>query len=138
MKQKIIMALLVIGSITATIYSDGKTKSQLGLESVSVEAAEKKWGSTPFTAPGFKKADEKRRASMVAALIRTKNYLGKPFSLVRHELGEYDGYFQRDSIPAYSIESARTGSKEAWLVVFLPDPSGKKVGEVKILKECCD
>lgn len=129
------MALSITSNV---IYAKDKPKSLLDLNFIGVEAAAERWGNAPFSPSAFKKADEKKRASMAGDLIRSKKYVGKRFSEVRQDLGEWDGYFQTDSIPAYSIESANTGSKEAWLVVFLPDPSGRKVGEIKILKECCD
>lgn len=106
-------------------------------EFIPLEKAEKKYGTAPFDPVKFKKADQKTKASMVVALIKSKRYLGKPLSLVREELGEWDGYFETDSIPAYLIESSATGSKEAWEILFLPDKSGRNVGEIRIHKNCC-
>ncbi len=136
--KKILLILLSLNILALSLFATNKAKSLIRPKSIELEAAAKKWGNTPFSPSNFKTSDEKKRASMAVDLIRSKKYLGKPFIQVRQELGEWDGYFQTDSIPAYSIESARSGSKEAWLLVFLPDSSGKKVGEIKILKECCD
>ncbi len=138
MKQTLLMAFFFHIIASGASYAKTQPKSLLNLNFIATEAAAKKWGDIPFSPQVFKNAGEKKRASMVADLVRSKQFVGKRFSEIRQELGEWDGYFQTDSIPAYSIESANTGSKEAWLVVFLPDASGKKVGEIKILKECCN
>lgn len=105
---------------------------------MAAEAAEKKWGVQPFDEKKFKKGDQKTRASMAVSLLRSKKYVGKPFSIVRRDLGDWDGYFETDSIPAYLIESPSTGGKEAWQILFVPDKTGKNVAEVKIHKNCCE
>jgi len=104
---------------------------------MSLEKAEKRWGSKAFDVKAFKKGDQKTRASMAVSLIKSKRYIGKPISFVRKELGNWDGYFETDGIPAYFIESSDTGSKETWEILFLPDQSGRKIKEVRIHKNCC-
>lgn len=107
-------------------------------EFMSIEKAEQRWGSQPFDPKVFKTGNQKIRGLMAVALIKSKRYIGKPISSVREELGNWDGYFETDGIPAYFIESSKTGSKEVWEILFLPDKKNpRNVGEVRIHKNCC-
>lgn len=133
--KKIVIVLGFIATIGGIVFAG---KGFLSREKfMPLEKAEKKYGSQPFDPAKFKKADQKTRASMAVALIKSKRYIGKPISFVREELGEWDGYFETDGIPAFLIEGPDTGSKEAWEILFLLDKTGRKVGEVKIHKNCC-
>ncbi len=133
--KKILMAFSFIAVVSGIALAGKGFLSRE--EFITLEKAEKKYGTAHFDPVKFKKADQKTRSSMAAALIKSKRYLGKPISFVREELGEWDGYFETDSIPAYLIESSTTGSKEAWEILFLPDKTGRNVGEIKIHKNCC-
>ena len=106
-------------------------------EFMPLEKAEKRYGSQPFEPAKFKKADQKTRASMAISLIKSKRYIGKSISFVREDLGNWDGYFESDEIPAFLIEGPDTGSKEAWEILFLLDKTGRNIGEIKIHKNCC-
>lgn len=129
-----VLTLLVSVTVVAKAGS-GFLSNQ---EFMPVDKAEKKYGRQTFDPKKFKEGTQKARASMAVDLIKVKRYVGKPISLVRSELGSWDGYFESDGIPAFLIESSDVGSKETWQLLFLPDKSGRNVAEVKIHKNCCD
>lgn len=135
MKTLLIGVLGLIAMTSGTVSAGGGFLSHETF--MPLDKAEKKYGNLSFDPAKFKKGDQKTRASMAASLIKSKKYMGKSLTSVREELGNWDGYFETDSIPAYLIESSDTGSKEAWEILFLPDKSGKNVGEVRIHKNCC-
>lgn len=122
--------ILVAAASGATAVSGFLSRQKF----MPVERAEAKYGRVPFNAAKFKAGNEKLRASMASAVIRSKRYLGAPIAKVREELGEWDGYFETDSIPAYFIDSSTDPTKDSWQLLFLPDKTGNAVGEVKIHK----
>jgi hypothetical protein len=65
----VIIFLCVAGAV---IYAKNKARSILSLEFIDVETAAKKWEESSFTPTAFKKADEKKSATMVTAPIRSK------------------------------------------------------------------
>ncbi len=110
----------------------------LRMEFMSLEKAQQKWGSSSFDVKKFKSGEESTRASMVVELIKLKKFIGKPLAEVTKKLGNPDGYFQNDAIPAYFLSSPSNDKKaEVWQLVFLPDKDFKNVKEVKIHKNCC-
>lgn len=113
-------------------------QSILNRNFMDLKTAETKWGAKPFEAEKFKKGNKVVKASMAVDLIRSKIFVGKTFEEVKAVLGNYDGYFESDSIPAYIIDIKKKPDKETWQVLFLPDKTGIHVEEVKIHKNCCD
>ena len=105
---------------------------------MSSEKAEKKWGKEEFVPGKFRKGSEADRAKMVVSLLESKEFIGIGLQEVKLTLGEPDGYFQNDQIPAYFLTRPEKDKKEIWQVVFIPDSDWKKVKEVKIHKNCCD
>lgn len=103
---------------------------------MSLSDASKRWGEKPFVAEQFRKGDEKTRASMAASLIHSKKYIGKTVETVLSELGDPDGYYFSETVPAYVIER-KSKPKEVWQLVFLPDSKKHLIEEVKIHKNCC-
>ena len=126
------LALLLLSSIVTG-------KGFLSRETfMNLEKAEKKWGAKPFDPKEFRNGNQSVRATMAVGLIKSQRYVGKPISFVREELGEWDGYFESDEIPAFLVESKDKGSKEAWEILFLVDKTGRHIAEVRIHKNCCD
>ncbi len=134
--MKVLIGILGLFTMAIGIASAG-TGFLSREEFMPMEKAEKRYGNASFDPAKFKKADQRTRASMAISLIKSKKYIGKPLTSIREELGNWDGYFESDSIPAYLIESSDTGSKETWEILFLPDKTGRNVGEIKIHKNCC-
>lgn len=113
------------------------TQSLLHKDFMSLEKAEKRWGKDPFIAEKFKSGNELARAKMAVSLISSKAYIDKPLSSVRKELGDPDGYFENDGIPAYIISPESNTGKELWQIIFIPDEKWERVKEVRIHKNCC-
>ena len=51
-------------------------------------------------------------------LTHKEIYVGKTEQELRKELGKHDGFFWRDSIPAYIIEDGLETGKDSWQIVF--------------------
>mgnify|MGYP000013392135 CR=1 FL=1 len=113
----------------ATTYLDQQ-------EFMSLDTAEKKYGSGSFDALKFRTAKLNERAAMAVSLIRSKKYIGKLPNDVKKDLGPYSGYFWSDSIPTYLVETSTDKAKGSWQLVFLIDEQGA-ITEVKIHKNCC-
>ena len=92
-----------------------------------------KFDAAKFDAAKFKDGDMTVRASMTADLIKSKTFVGKPVADVEKELGHPDGHYQTKE-SAYVVGSE---GKDLWQLVFLPDVSGKTVGDVKVHKRFC-
>ena len=130
--------ILLIG-IFVLVFEIGHSKNlNLRMEFMPIEKAQKKWGNTSFNAKKFKSGSESNRASMVVDLIKSNKFIGKSLKEVRSQLGEPDGYFQNDSIPAYFISlPSKDKNAEIWQLVFSTDKDFKNVKDVKIHKNCC-
>nr|AIA17298.1 hypothetical protein [uncultured bacterium] len=90
----------------------------------------KRWGESPFVAEKFKAGDMKTKASMASSILKNKKqFLGKDTIELRKELGDPDGFYFRDSFPAYLIHLGDGKKDYAWQIVFLLD-NDFKVGEV--------
>lgn len=100
---------------------------------MSIEKAEKKYGSLPFNPDKFKTGPPELRAKMATSIIKTKYYVGKTIEKVKEDLGSSTGYFWNDFIPAYLIEDGKNKDQAPWQLVFLIDQKGR-VGEVRIHK----
>ena len=85
-----------------------------------------------FDIKKFQTGDYKTRAKMAVDLISSKSYVGKPFDDVKRDLGNHDGYFENDAIPAYILTDKT--SKIVWQLVFIPDDKWEKVRSVEIRK----
>ena len=85
-----------------------------------------------FDVKTFQTGDYKIRSKMVVDLISSNHYIGRPFSDVKKDLGNHDGYFENDAIPAY-ILTEKT-NKVVWQLVFIPDDKWEKVRSVEIRK----
>lgn len=88
-------------------------------EPQSYTQVQNRWGSEPFDIVKFKEGGYKIRAKMAAALMKSKEFLGKDPTEIRAQLGDWDGYYFTDTYPAYIIQSRREGSDETWQIVFL-------------------
>ena len=126
----IFVALTAI-AVAGYLYMD--LRDFLGLTTLNVRTAERAWGKNEFAPEIFKNGSQKERASQIASLIRSKQYIGKKLKTVVSELGPHDAYYNSDEIPAYSLPLL---NGDAWNLVFLPDDTGT-VREVILHKECC-
>ncbi len=86
---------------------------------MSFEKAKKRWGQKKFSAESFKKGDWRVRAPLAVDLLASKKILvGMNLQELRKSLGKHDGFFWRDSIPAYIIEDGLETGKDSWQLVF--------------------
>lgn len=93
---------------------------------MSASKAEARWGSEPFDAKKFKDGDYPTRAKMAASLIKNKKqWIGRPLTDIREQLGSHDGYYFTDMVPAYLITWGEKKGDETWQIVFLPDTEYK-------------
>ncbi len=130
------LGLILLGTAFLGWWFLTETKKYFGYEFISLATAERRCGVEQFDSERWKAGDEKTRASMVVDLIRSKKYIGRSIGEVRKELGEWEGYFNSDEIPAFIFESKRAGSQDTWQVLFFPDREGR-ITEVRIHKNCC-
>ena len=108
-------------------------------ETMSIKQVCKKWGTIPFNAVQFKKAEgnESIRAKMACSLLKNQNkYIGKYRWEIRKLLGDYSGYYFSERIPTYFIEIGKNKKEETWQIVFLID-SQEKISQIIIHKNCC-
>jgi hypothetical protein len=86
---------------------------------LSYEEAKMRWGQKPFSAQVFLQGNWRVRAPLAVDLLSRKGlYIGKSETQLRKELGRHDGFFWRDSIPAYIIEDGLETGKDSWQLVF--------------------
>lgn len=128
MTRLYLSAVLLIVLFPSTIYAQlvwfGKT--------MSPTEAQKRWGSEDFDANKFKNGSLQTRAKMAVAIVKNKKtWIGKSFPDLKKMLGEHDGFYFTDTIPAYFITDAEKMGDEAWQIVFLPD-NDRKVKDVII------
>lgn len=100
-------------------------------EAVSTQFGKKEWNNLQF-----QKGDRKTRGEMAFSLLRSKKLLGKTSEMVKKEIGEFDGHFWNDTVPAYLIDPLHPKSHEQWQLVFLLD-ANSKVKEIRVHKNCC-
>jgi len=138
MKKVSIIGLIVLGLVTsAQAVKCGFGALLAGDECLSVEDAKTRWSpARKFDVATFRSGSETVRASMAYDILAKKAYVGQRVAAVRKELGDWDGYFQSDPIPAYVIDEKRTRPNESWLLLFVPDANGV-IQNVRIYKSCC-
>lgn len=132
-KRKKLGLLLIVLVGVAGLYLYFDLRDFFGLTTMSLKTAEKAWGADEFSPEVFRIGSKEERASQVVSLIRSKRYIGEELATVKSELGQHDGYYNSDEIPAYILPDLN-GSN--WALVFVPGEQGK-VRDVIIHKECC-
>ena len=132
-KLLLVFGLFLTPSVMSAIGSHfwfGKTITALRAETV--------WGKETFANEKFKNGTVAERAKMAASLLRQKKaWKGRPLTDVTTLLGQHDGFYFTDSIPAYLIQIPEKSGEEAWQVVFLPN-SDRMVEDIIIHKNCCN
>ncbi len=104
---------------------------------LSAAQVAQKWGQQSFDALRFKSGDEKVRSAMAhSILINKKNFLGRPVLELKKELGDPDGFYFSDVLPAYLIQRAKSANGESWQIVFLLTKD-RRVDEIIVHKNCC-
>jgi hypothetical protein len=107
-------------------------------ETMSAADIEKKWGKSSFDASRFKGGDYKVRASMAASLLSNpRKYIGVDRSIVREQLGDFDGFYFSDMFPTYIIELGKNHEEDTWQIVFVLGRE-EKVSDIIVHKNCCD
>lgn len=120
------------------VISIGLAKSYWRGEVLPVQQVAKKWGTTAFDSDKFKKGSEKERSQMAYSLLQNKKkFIGKDRSVIRKELGDFDGYYFSEMYPAYIIEMAQDNESDSWQIVFLIDRKGL-VSDIIVHKNCCE
>lgn len=127
MNKKIKTCLFMMSLLIATTSCFSEVSKPM-----NIKKAEKIWGKEKFDIKKFQKGDYKTRSKMAVDLITSKYYEGKPFSDVKKELGNFDGYFENDAVPAYLLTDKN--GKVIWQLVFIPDDKWEKVRNVEIRK----
>lgn len=128
--------LLVMFSVLAVSSSANAGHFWFGkiMDPPQVEA---RFGNVSFDVATFRRGEIPKRASMAASLLKhKKSYLGRTFKSIREEFGQHDGYYFRDSIPAYLIQRGAKYPDESWQVVFLPGDDGL-VDDLVVHQNCC-
>lgn len=105
-------------------------------ETLSVGAAEKRWGRQTYIPEKFKAGSPDERAKMAVDLIQKRSFLRKPVTDVFATLGDADGHFFSDLIPAYLLNEGWKNGTDTWQLVFMLKDD--KVSEVIIQKNCCN
>jgi hypothetical protein len=106
-------------------------------EFMKVEDAGRRWGKKKFDSKVFKTANSVERAGMTFDLIESKKYIDGSVDDVIRDLGEPDGHYFSESIPAYIIGEMSIKPTEMWQIVFIPSNDGKVVKQVRVHKKCC-
>ncbi|MBK9294445.1 MAG: hypothetical protein IPM57_08370 [Oligoflexia bacterium] len=133
MKKNIIFTLTII--ITAvSVFAFEFYKNE---KFMTLNEAQKKWGSTKFDHVLFKNGNEVTRASMVVSIIKEKTLIKKKISEVDEILGPNTGYYFSDFVPAYIIGNNDAEKGDVWQLILIPDNDSKYINEVKIHKKCC-
>jgi len=81
-------------------------------ESERLIARAQRLGSATFTAEGWRNADSKLRATMVADLIKRHDFVGGKYEAVTGVLGASTCYADYDDIPCYLVEGVRGGRQQ--------------------------
>lgn len=128
MNRVYLIAIMTFVFLSQSVYAQlvwfGKT--------MSVTDAQKRWGLENFDADKFKNGSRPTRAKMAVSIVKNKKtWIGKSFPAIKKELGEHDGFYFTDWIPAYFITDAEKKGDEAWQVVFLPG-NDRKVKDIII------
>lgn len=93
-------------------------------KSLTLEEAEKKWGTREFSKDVFKKGPSRERAQMAVDLVKNKKFLNEKKEVLVDSLGRHDGFFYVDRVPAYILEEPENNSEIIWQLVFLTDWRG--------------
>lgn len=133
-KRKLLIFITSIFLLLGLSYGIAKGSKNTS-KYLSLSEVKEKWGQQPFSKELWLKTLPSKRYLMVSDLIEKKHFVGKTFKEVIADLGQYDGYYENDGIPAYIVTP--TGKKETWQIIFLPSKDWKKVEEVKMHKNCC-
>lgn len=131
------IALILVSFILIFIVAGYAGQSLWRGKTLSLVAAQKKWGSEPYAAEKFKVATLSEKSKMAASILGDKNLLGLTVSQIREKFGQPDGFYFIDAYPAYIIQEGKTHSEETWQIVFLLN-SKFQVREVIVHKNCCD
>ena len=98
----------------------------------------RKWGKAPLDKSKFKAGSEDERAKMAFSILENKKeFIGVDSTEIRKVLGDFDGFYFRDSIPTYVIHVANNDTDSSWQLVFLVD-GNFKVSDVIVQKNCCE
>ena len=109
-------------------------------DTMSIEEVCRRWGTTPLDLKKFKASEDNElvRAKMTCSLLKNQTeYYGIDQYKIREVFGPQTGYYFRDSIPAYIIETAQTEDEDTWQIVFLSDKD-YRIGKIIVHKNCCD
>ena len=137
MKLGLSFTLICILIVFGGIVTVSAMKSNVIGKTLTAQEAEKKWGKTPFDAIGFKKGTTQERAKMASDILAKQAFKGAKTSIVREQLGDPNGYFWSDRIPAYLLNEGSKPNEEVWQLVFLPG-ANETVSDVVINKNCCE
>lgn len=109
-----------------------------GGDTLNVKEIESVWPTqTNFKYDKFKSATTAERATMISSLIKQKNlWSGKSIDEIRKDLGDWNGFYFQDHIPAYRIGSREKQNGNSYQIVFIPNKN-KRVEAVIIHKLCC-
>jgi hypothetical protein len=134
MKAKLSAFSILFVSAAAAFAADsfwpGKT-----MEASDVAA---KWGKQVFESKKFSAGDSNARASMAFdLLLKQSQFVGKSMADIKASLGDFDGHYFNDWIPAYIIEEGHSKNEDTWQIVFLPDKS-HHVAKIIVHKNCCN
>lgn len=129
-----IIGLIVAGCLTLAYASKHFWRGEV----MPIDKVGKTWGKGAFDLKKFKESGEKDRAKMAYSLVsQQKQYLGKDVTEIRSLFGDPDGFYFRDTFPAYIIQRRIHETDSAWQIVFLLD-NNFKVSEIFVHKNCCD
>lgn len=126
----IFVAMLSSPALAAGHFWRGTT---IGLSEVG-----KRWGTGEFDATQFKSGGEKLRSTMAHAILKSKKvFVGTHVLDLRKQLGDPDGFYFTDVVPAYLIQRAKADGQESWQIVFLLNKQ-RTVEDIIVHKNCCD
>jgi hypothetical protein len=129
--------ILVLALLLSSVSFSQKLLSIRG-ETLSFEAAKKKFGTLDYSSESFKRAGLEQRSKMAASIVQQKsNFIGLDRTTIRKRLGDYSGFYVSGMYPTYLIQETSETINEAWQLVFLIDINGK-VSDVIIHKNCCN
>ncbi len=125
--------ILLVGS-----FSMARAASHFWTGTVlSATQVAQRWGQQSFDSVKFRSGDERVRAAMAYSILTNKNkFRGRPALELKKELGDPDGFYFSDVLPAYLIQRAKSANGESWQIVFLLTKD-RTVDEVIVHKNCC-
>lgn len=99
---------------------------------LTLEQARAHWGQSAFSEEKFRSAKPDERGGMAIDLLVKEQLNGRKLTDIKKVLGPSDAKYEAGRVPAYKLGS---DSQYTYILVFLPDFSGKTVEEVKIYRE---